>query len=213
MVDVCDGYLAAEVSRIAMPCCQTSVQQSTLGTGCPMQTISCTWRPVVPIREDPAAHGHWCTLQTSTIAYPLNGVSGHTPCTCRYIALGEIAIQDSTLCATLIHRKICEVPSTHATCFCVSRLARTMKVLIVMHGRAKLRCRCLPGRYSTRWSPACHNRSLIGKAFRQNTHRCTAAMTRATVKQTAVATCRRIYNTHPTPTRASFTCSCHLSHL
>ena len=24
--------------------------------------ISCTWRWVVPIGEDPAAHGHWCTF-------------------------------------------------------------------------------------------------------------------------------------------------------
>ena len=32
------------------------------GHGCPMQTISCTWRLVVPIGEDPAAHGHWCTF-------------------------------------------------------------------------------------------------------------------------------------------------------
>ena len=27
-----------------------------------MQTISCTWRSVVPIGEDPAAHNHWCTF-------------------------------------------------------------------------------------------------------------------------------------------------------
>ena len=26
----------------------------------PMQTTSCTWPYVVPIGEDPAAHGHWC---------------------------------------------------------------------------------------------------------------------------------------------------------
>ena len=27
-----------------------------------MQTTSCTWPYVVPIGEDPAAHGHWCTF-------------------------------------------------------------------------------------------------------------------------------------------------------
>ena len=27
-----------------------------------MQTISCTWPSVVPIGEDPAAHGHWCAF-------------------------------------------------------------------------------------------------------------------------------------------------------
>ena len=28
----------------------------------PMQTTSCTWPYVVPIGEDPAAHGHWCAF-------------------------------------------------------------------------------------------------------------------------------------------------------
>ena len=27
-----------------------------------MQTTSCTWPYVVPIGEDPAAHGHWCAF-------------------------------------------------------------------------------------------------------------------------------------------------------
>ena len=34
----------------------------TNGYGFPMQTTSCTWPYVVPIGEDPAAHGHWCTF-------------------------------------------------------------------------------------------------------------------------------------------------------
>ena len=27
-----------------------------------MQTTSCTWPWVVPVGEDPAAHGHWCAF-------------------------------------------------------------------------------------------------------------------------------------------------------
>ena len=34
----------------------------TNGYGFPKQTTSCTWPYVVPIGEDPAAHGHWCTF-------------------------------------------------------------------------------------------------------------------------------------------------------
>ena len=36
-----------------------------------MQTISCTWHEVVPIGEDPAAHGHGCTFidRYHTITY------------------------------------------------------------------------------------------------------------------------------------------------
>ena len=42
------------------------------GYGYPMQTISGTWRYIVPIGEDPAAHGHWCTFIDlyHTIPYP-----------------------------------------------------------------------------------------------------------------------------------------------
>ena len=34
----------------------------TNGHGYPKQTTSCTWPYVVPIGEDPAAHGHWCAF-------------------------------------------------------------------------------------------------------------------------------------------------------
>ena len=34
----------------------------TNGHGSPMQTTSCTWPYVVPVGEDPAAHGHWCAF-------------------------------------------------------------------------------------------------------------------------------------------------------
>ena len=38
-----------------------------------MQTTSCTWPYVVPIGEDPAAHGHWCAFTDlyHTIPYHL----------------------------------------------------------------------------------------------------------------------------------------------
>ena len=34
----------------------------TNGYGYPKQTTSCPWPYVVPIGEDPAAHGHWCAF-------------------------------------------------------------------------------------------------------------------------------------------------------
>ena len=37
-----------------------------------MQTISCTWRWVVPIREDPAARSHWCALTDLYHAMPFH---------------------------------------------------------------------------------------------------------------------------------------------
>ena len=40
------------------------------GHGCPMQTTSCTWPWVVPVGEDPAAHGHWCALTDLYHAMP-----------------------------------------------------------------------------------------------------------------------------------------------
>ena len=43
------------------------------GYGCPMQTISCTWRYVVPISENQAAHGHWCTFTDIYHAMPQYG--------------------------------------------------------------------------------------------------------------------------------------------
>ena len=42
----------------------------TNGCGSPMQTASCTWPHIVPIGEDPAAHGHWCTFTDLCHAMP-----------------------------------------------------------------------------------------------------------------------------------------------
>ena len=42
--------------------CSRAPDYITNGYGSPMQTTSCTWPYVVPIGEDPAAHGHWCTF-------------------------------------------------------------------------------------------------------------------------------------------------------
>ena len=53
--------------------CSRAPDYITNGHGSPMQTTSCTWPYVVPIGEDPAAHGHWCAFtdlyHTSTIPY------------------------------------------------------------------------------------------------------------------------------------------------
>ena len=35
-----------------------------------MQTVGCTWRWVVPVGEDLAAHGHWCTFTDLCHAMP-----------------------------------------------------------------------------------------------------------------------------------------------
>ena len=35
-----------------------------------MQTTSCTWPYVVPVGEDPAAHGHWCAFTDLCHAMP-----------------------------------------------------------------------------------------------------------------------------------------------
>ena len=56
MVDSVTGLRYAECSR--------APHYVTNGCGSPMQTTytSCTWPQVVPIGEDPAAHGHWRTF-------------------------------------------------------------------------------------------------------------------------------------------------------
>ena len=45
-----------------MPSVPVPPDYITNGYGFPMQTTSCTWPYVVPIGEDPAAHGHWCAF-------------------------------------------------------------------------------------------------------------------------------------------------------
>ena len=52
--------------------CSRAPDYITNGYGFPMQTTSCTWPYVVPIGEDPAAHGHWCTFTDlyHTMPYP-----------------------------------------------------------------------------------------------------------------------------------------------
>ena len=42
-----------------------------------MQTTSCTWPYVVPVGEDPAAHGHWCAFTDLCHAMPGQCRSGH----------------------------------------------------------------------------------------------------------------------------------------
>ena len=46
----------------AMPSVPVPPDYITNGYGYPKQTTSCTWPYVVPIGEDPAAHGHWCAF-------------------------------------------------------------------------------------------------------------------------------------------------------
>ena len=54
----------------------------TNGYGSPMQTTSwygmvcCTWPYVVPIGEDPAAHGHWCAFTDLYHTIPYQFSSG-----------------------------------------------------------------------------------------------------------------------------------------
>ena len=45
------------------------------GYGFPMQTTSCTWPYVVPIGEDPAAHGHWCAFTDLYHTIPYHGAN------------------------------------------------------------------------------------------------------------------------------------------
>ena len=62
MVDSVTGLRCAERSR--------APDHVTDGHGCPMQTVGCTWRQVVPVGEDPAAHGHWGTFTDLYDAMP-----------------------------------------------------------------------------------------------------------------------------------------------
>ena len=45
-----------------MPSVPVPPDYITNGYGYPKQATSCTWPYVVPIGEDPAAHGHWCAF-------------------------------------------------------------------------------------------------------------------------------------------------------
>ena len=71
MVDSVTGLRYAECSRA--PHCVTD------GRGFPMQTTSCTWPQVVPVGEDPAAHGHWCAFTDLYHAMPM----GHHAMPCQ----------------------------------------------------------------------------------------------------------------------------------
>ena len=42
-----------------------------------MQTTSCTWPYAVPIVEDPAAHGHWCTFTDLYHTIPYHHTNDH----------------------------------------------------------------------------------------------------------------------------------------
>ena len=53
------------------------------GYGFPKQTTSCTWPYVVPIGEDPAAHGHWCAFTDLYHTIPYHNISNKAPMTCR----------------------------------------------------------------------------------------------------------------------------------
>ena len=53
-----------------MPSVPVPPDYVTNGYGFPMQTTSCTWPYVVPIGEDPAAHGHWCAVTDLYHAIP-----------------------------------------------------------------------------------------------------------------------------------------------
>ena len=54
----------------------------TNGHDSPMQTTGCTWPQVVPIGEDPAAHGHWCAFTDLCHAMPCHtpGFTGRPVC-------------------------------------------------------------------------------------------------------------------------------------
>ena len=59
----------------AMPSVPVPPNYVTNGCGFPMQTTSCTWPSVVPIGEDPAAHGHWCAFTDLYHAIPYHARS------------------------------------------------------------------------------------------------------------------------------------------
>ena len=73
--------------------CSRAPDYITNGHGSPMQTAGCTWPQVVPVGEDPAAHGHWCAFTDLYHAMPCHAATGapswtsampcHTmPCSC-----------------------------------------------------------------------------------------------------------------------------------
>ena len=55
---------------------QFSSDYITNGHGYPMQTTGCTWPCVVPVGEDPAAHGHWCAFTDLCHAMPHHTSAG-----------------------------------------------------------------------------------------------------------------------------------------
>ena len=66
MADQVTGLRYAERSR--------APHHVTDGHGFPMQTASCTWPYVVPVGEDPAAHGHWCAFTDLYHAIPCHAM-------------------------------------------------------------------------------------------------------------------------------------------
>mgnify|MGYP000120618807 CR=1 FL=1 len=60
---LCDATMHSQPPpSVQCYCHQKMTRTHTNGYGYPMQTTSCTWPYVVPIGEDPAAHGHWCAF-------------------------------------------------------------------------------------------------------------------------------------------------------
>ena len=54
--------MVVSVSCLRYAECSRAPDYITNGYGSPMQTTRCTWPYLVPIGEDPAAHGHWCAF-------------------------------------------------------------------------------------------------------------------------------------------------------
>ena len=68
----------------------------------PKQTTSCTWPYVVPIGEDPAAHGHWCAFTDlyHTIPYQWLRLALALVCLPLTIPRARQAVPDWILCHT-----------------------------------------------------------------------------------------------------------------
>ena len=62
-----------------------------------MQTTSCTWPYVVPIGEDPAAHGHWCAFTDLYHAMPCH--AGAKLGICGMPAMAQMSV-GAALCCT-----------------------------------------------------------------------------------------------------------------
>ena len=73
--------------------CSRAPDYITNGHGYPMQTASCTWPCVVPVGEDPAAHGHWCAFPDLYCAMPHHAGSFGT-----WDVLPSISMVDSVSC-------------------------------------------------------------------------------------------------------------------